>query len=219
MLDAIFGNSYFLAALIIGLGVLLFAVFNYFKRGTSSVISKEGNKEVFVLRPRDHRLLPVPVSTETARTLVCKKVENVIRRFVKTGPGWTIINKRKIIFLAIDGYGYICRIKDAIEERLSVREALIEVWGSEFYSKIPPKERDALESTNWGLTVGVTIPAEEDLPFKSSEDLTEEDRQKMLKDLANPDEKVPLVKSLMPIIFGFTLGIALTLVIVSLRGG
>ena len=227
VLEGIIDNPFYLAAggLILVLGGVLYMKF--FKGdgsggGTSAIMpggQKVARKSVFLLRPRDHRFMPVPVDIENARSIVCKKIDKVSRRFYKTGPGWTNPEKRETVFLAIDGLGYVCNINQPDAPHYSLKEVLTDLWTDEFYNKIPKPYKELVESTNYGLTIDVVIPTEEGLPFKSSEDLNEEDRQKMLHELANPEEKPSLVKTLMPILFGFFAGASVVLLINTFRGG
>lgn len=186
---------------------------------------RRGNKGpkriVCVLRPDDHRYIPADVELETAKTLKCKKREKVIRRFIKTtlGCGWSDVEARRVMFIGIDGYAYLTDPKLPEEQKLSLKECLQELFGYEQYQKMSEDKREIVENTTWGLTVGVRIPdGTETLPYKSSEDDAEDDRSKMLSQLANPDEKVSLSKSLLPILFGFAFGALLVLVLWKMGG-
>jgi hypothetical protein len=196
---------------VIALAVLIIYVIR--RGGTPQTGGNKGpRKTVCVLKPDDHRYIPAEVELETAKTLKCKKREKIIRRFIKTAAGWADVEARRVMFLGIDGYAYLTQPSEPEEKHLSLKEVLQELFGFEQYEKMSEDKRDIVENTTWGLTVGVTIPEENDtLPFKSSEDDSEDDRQKMLAQLANPDEKTSITKSLMPILFGFMLGALIVL--------
>jgi hypothetical protein len=230
LVEEILANPMYLAAgglAIILIGVLAMKFLSGSgASGVSTKVSfqKSGGKptgsNVLLLRPRDHRFMSIPVDIENSRVLLCKKIDKIARRFYKAGPGWTNPEARQTMFLGVDGYGYVANIKKPDAQKFTLKETLIELWTKEFYEKVPKPYRDVIETSEYGLIVDVSIPEESDeMPFKSSESLDEEDRSKMLHELANPEEKVPLRRTLMPILFGFTAGIALVLLIQQFQGG
>lgn len=230
MIAEILSNPLYLAAgglaiILVGVLAMRFMSSGEVGGGNSKIsFSKSGGKasgkNILLLRPRDHRFLSVPVDIETARALICKKMEKVSRRFYKSGPGWTNPEAKQTIFIGVDGYGYVTNIRKPDPTKLTLKEALIELWTKEFYEKVPKPYRDVIETSEYGLIVDVTIPDEEEgMPFKSSESLDEEDRAKMLHELANPEEKVPLLRTLMPILFGFFAGMALIMLIQQFQRG
>jgi predicted O-methyltransferase YrrM len=70
---------------------------------------------------------------------------------------------------------------------MSISDALRLLWGQPDYAKMPQNLRDAVEKTQWGITVEAERVDEEAYGLKpiTEDQLKAEQRQVVLKDIAN----------------------------------
>lgn len=172
---------------------------------------------VWYLRPRDMRGLELVAKRETSYGLECEKKGGVLRTFVKVGRGY-MFPGGGARFLGIEGTAYtgettvtsedINGEEQPLKTQVSFPEALKTLWTKTEYDKMPANLRDAVEKTQWGLTVEAKRIDEEALGLKpmSEDQIKKEQRQEMLKDLAEAEkeaQKPNLIWIAVGVAFGF----------------
>jgi len=167
---------------------------------------KMPSKEVLLLRPRDMRGLHVPVTKETDIGLTCKKVKGVPRAFLKAGPAWTFAKGGKITtrFLGIEGTAYTAVVKSGKKIISTLAETVHLLWGDDFYSKIPKKQKDQIEKTKWGVTVEVEKVRKDD--DTRSTDIHQDDDETVLSAIAKVQKSTKKAE-----IYQFLIGLAIGL--------
>lgn len=173
------------------------------------IISRRPTKEVLLLRPRDKRGLVVPIAQETDLGLICKKTGGIMRRFLKAGCAWTFTIRGKVVtrFIGLEGTAYTAILKGKEIVNISLEEALRIVWDDDFYDKIPPERKEAVEKDKWGITIEVSpiVEEEEGLIPMSSDDLHDADDDVVLSKIAkgaNPSAKREIYQFAMGAIAG-----------------
>jgi len=157
-------------------------------------------KVVELLRPRDSRGMTLKVVKETDLGLTCKKAGGVVYRFIKRGRGWTFNKGGRMMtkFFGVEGTAYTGVAKGNVIEQVPVAAYLEELWGKEFYEKIPEKQKKAVERDVVGVTIEVgKIDAErEGLPPLTANDLNDEGDSFVLEKIAQSARTATLRKNL-----------------------
>jgi len=180
-----------------------------------TLFGKSKRREVFLLRPKDHRADEFRVSRETDVGLQCAKHEGVVWRIFKHGPAWGFPKVDR--FLAIEGEAltsYVTEDDDKVEA--TVPEFLELAWGKQAYDRLPSSLKDPLmgtENHKWAATVTVA-PNEfdEDLGLDKlkAAAILKEHNIGMFEDFARAEPKKDKLKTLitqiMPILLGFFAG-------------
>lgn len=115
---------------------------------------------VFKLVPRDNRFYELPVQTETACSLHCKKVRGLpLQRFLKHAGGFTgrigrILKRPSTIHLGIEGTAYTKSVKNP-KVKATLEESIRSIWGDEFYEQVPEEQRKLIEDSTINVTVDV----------------------------------------------------------------
>ena len=151
------------------------------------------NTEVYLLRRRDRRGERLRAAIETDLAVTCKKVKGVTHRFIKTGPGYTFAVGNRVVtrFFGVEGTAYTGVVKGSELKKIPVNEYVGTVLGSDFYDKMPDEAKRRLEDDIIGVTVEIEKidPQEHDLISLSSDQIHNEERSEVLKDIVVPQEK------------------------------
>lgn len=174
----IFGSTTF----VLILTIIIFVGIAYF------VMYIRPEKRVELLRPRDSRGRVLKVTQETDLGLTCKRVGGVVHRFIKAGRGWTFNINGKMVtkFFGIEGRAYTGIIKGDDIVNVPVSEFLKHTWGPEFYSAIPARQKQAVETDVHGITIEVQRIDEDalGLPTLHADDIHDEGDNTMLRRFA-----------------------------------
>ncbi len=118
--------------------------------------------QVIKFIPGDHRFIDFSIDEESSVSVQCKKVKGMpIQRFFKYHPGFTgivgrIIKKPITRYLGIEGTAYSWQIKNGTWEKLgSLKDAVETVWGEDFWSHVPDRQKALLEESRIQVTVGL----------------------------------------------------------------
>lgn len=147
-------------------------------------------KKVLLLRPRDHRGKTLSIIQETDLALTCKAIKNVTHWFIKYGASWVFNEGGRMItrFFGVEGTAYttIASIPNSID--VSVAEFLEALWGSNFYTAIPDRQKKMVEEDRVGITIRFKkLDAEaENLPTLTASDINDENEQNVLNKLTKP---------------------------------
>ena len=137
--------------------------------------------------PADHRFMDLAIDEETSISVQCKKKKGMpVQRFLKLHPGFTgivgrFLKKPITRYLGIEGTAYTWQIESGrFIKAGSLQDSVRALWGEDFYSTVPERQRDMLEESRIQVTVGLDeaplTPA--GMRSISEEDIKqEEDRQ------------------------------------------
>jgi len=114
-------------------------------------------KQVELLRPRDKRGKILNVAKETDLMLECKKVNNVVYRFIKAGPAYVFNKGGRMItkFFAMEGTAYTAKPTGDELVKTSLSDFLLDLWGKTWYNSLPPSLKRKVETDVWGITVEI----------------------------------------------------------------
>lgn len=174
----IFGSTAFMlmvVIVVIGAGAIL-------------VMSIKPEKRVELLRPRDSRGKILAVVEETDIGLTCRESGGVTYRFIKAGRGWTYNVRGKMItkFFGIEGTAYTGITRGNETETVSVSKFLRWIWKDKFYDQIPDKQKQAIETDVYGITIELQKIDEDalGLPTLRPVDIHDEDEGVMIRRFA-----------------------------------
>lgn len=112
--------------------------------------------------PADHRFIDLDIDEETAVSVQCKKKKGMpLQRFFKHHPGFTgivgrFLKKPITRYLGIEGTAYTWQIESGRWIKLgSLQDAVRTVWGEDFYSTVPDRQKDLMEESRIQVTVGL----------------------------------------------------------------
>jgi len=114
-------------------------------------------KQVELLRPRDRRGKTLSVAKETDLMLECKKINNVVYRFIKAGSSYVFSKSGRMVtkFFAMEGTAYTAMARGDELVKISVAEFLQGLWGKSFYDAIPSPQKKKVEQDVVGITIEV----------------------------------------------------------------
>lgn len=145
-------------------------------------------KQVELLRPRDRRGRTLNVGKETDLMLECKKVNNIVYRFIKAGSSYVFSKGGRMVtkFFAMEGTAYTALARGDELVKVSVADFLRNMWGDKFYDAIPTPQRKKVENDVVGITIEVEpIDIDEhELASLKSTDLDTEGDSLVLEKLA-----------------------------------
>ena len=127
-------------------------------------LPKRGRDEAFILRTRDHSVLPLRVEREEALAAITEPVNGNEIVVWKHGPGWTRPNGSRM-FLTTEGQ----LIVNWITEENSFKEAPLPDFLRfllDDYDKLLPELREKFEKNNYAATVTVEPIDMDDTTFK-----------------------------------------------------
>ncbi len=165
----------------IGIALVFMGVF----AGLIFVLIRKGKpaREVMYLRERDRRGERLSIEEETAPSLSCKKRKGASLKFFKYGGSYVFSEGGKMVtrFFGKEGTAYTYKFQGAEgngEEVTAVKigsgsleDALIHVWGEDFYKEVPDAQKKLVENSK----VYVTVDLESGLTPEGYTPISEED--------------------------------------------
>jgi len=146
--------------------------------------------QVIKFTPGDHRFIDLSIDEESSVSIQCKKIKGMpIQRFFKLHPGFTgivgrILKKPITRWLGIEGTAYTWMIKAGRYEKLgALSDAVRTVWGEEFFSTIPDRQKKMMEESRIQVTVGLDEAplTPEGMRSISEEDIKQEEDRRASK--------------------------------------
>lgn len=147
-----------------------------------------GNQVVKLIE-REFRFVDLDIEEESAVSIECKDKKGMpAQRFFKYRPGYTgivgkFLKKPVTRFFGREGTAYTWKVENTKEIKLdpgNLAGAIRTVWGEEFYSSVPEKQKKLLDESKIGITVQLeqgALTPETFHPISEEDIKTEEDRK------------------------------------------
>lgn len=117
-------------------------------------LPKRTREEAYIMRPRDHSVLPLRVTREEDIAAITEPVNDTEIVVWKHGPGWSRPNGSRM-FLSVEGQLITTYLTEEKEYREAAFVDFLKFLMEGKYDKLQPELRDLFEKNNYAATVTV----------------------------------------------------------------